>query len=52
MEGLHGPGHCNCHAIAMDIDPFGEDLLPYINVHSVNCLNESEEGSCRGILKT
>eukprot|EP00359_Climacostomum_virens_P008068 CAMPEP_0204917250 /NCGR_PEP_ID=MMETSP1397-20131031/14880_1 /ASSEMBLY_ACC=CAM_ASM_000891 /TAXON_ID=49980 /ORGANISM="Climacostomum Climacostomum virens, Strain Stock W-24" /LENGTH=206 /DNA_ID=CAMNT_0052090037 /DNA_START=82 /DNA_END=698 /DNA_ORIENTATION=- len=52
MEGLHGAGRCTCHAELSDSDPFGQDLLPYIDTLNVTCLNEEQFGSCKSVFKT
>lgn len=51
MEGEHGPGKCSCHAIAQDLDPMGEDLLPWVNTDHIYCLNERIHDSCKKVFR-
>lgn len=51
MEGAHGPGRCTCHAELNDTDPFGQDLLPYIDTLNVTCLNEQQFDSAKLVFK-
>lgn len=52
MENIHGPGYCQCHAVAQDSDPFGSDMLASINLDAVTCLNERVFRSGRNVFKT
>jgi hypothetical protein len=52
MEGSHGAGRCSCHAELNDTDPFGQDLLPYIDTVNVTCLNELQFDSAKRVFKT
>lgn len=47
----HGPGLCECHTTAADIDPTGNDLLSSIYLEAVTCLNERYPKSGKNVFK-
>jgi len=51
MDHNHGPGKCNCHEEMKDLDPFGEDLFPYIDIPSVAAFGEESADSVWNVFR-